>query len=134
VLIRVSVLGAVAWILWWAVNFRELLPPVLIGLTLVALLAYLNNWERREPAPSQSGPVIPAFCAWCKWRKGEDCTHPESPVSGRTCGPVCAGEVKQATSGARLDSRPGAPSNCCFSKCLGGAVGPESRVGCGLDQ
>ena len=35
----------------------------------------------------------PAICAWCRWRAGDDCTHPDSPVSGQSCGPVCAGRV-----------------------------------------
>ena len=33
-------------------------------------------------------------CAWCIYRSGDDCTHPDSPVSGRACGPVCRGDVK----------------------------------------
>jgi hypothetical protein len=35
-----------------------------------------------------------AFCAWCIYRDGDDCTNPESPVSGRECGPVCSGHLR----------------------------------------
>jgi hypothetical protein len=66
-----------------------------IGLALVAVIASAYVLEKRYPdqRPGPIGADMPTYCAWCIHRSGDLCGHPESPVSGRCCGPVCSGEV-----------------------------------------
>ena len=74
------------------------MPDWLIGLlfaaAMLALMAWVTWWERRDPGPYRPRPEGPAVCAWCKWRAGEDCTHPKSPAGAGPIGEVCAGRVK----------------------------------------
>ena len=61
---------------------------------VVALgLCALAWWVGYPAQPTRPRAETPAICAWCRWRAGDDCTHPNSPVSGQSCGPVCAGRV-----------------------------------------
>lgn len=63
-----------------------------IGLLAVLLLAVIAVGRRQEQAER---PIeAPAFCAWCAWQSGDDCTAPNSPISGGACGSVCSGEMK----------------------------------------
>jgi hypothetical protein len=57
----------------------------LIGLALLALIAFLYWANRRYPSPSkprEHGYLL-TYCAWC--------IHPDSPVYNQPCGPVCIG-------------------------------------------
>lgn len=64
---------------------------LLVAVGFVALLWWLGGDDLLPPTRPKA--KTPAICAWCRWRDGEDCTNPGSPVSGQSCGPVCAGRV-----------------------------------------
>jgi hypothetical protein len=56
----------------------------LFTLALAALFAWVLWWQRCDPAPgSRPRPEAPAFCAWCIYRDGDDCTNFASPVPGQ---------------------------------------------------
>jgi hypothetical protein len=71
----------------------DLVPAVLIGLALMALVGFLYWADRRYPAPSKSRerPFLLTYCAWCVHGDGDLCTNPRSPVYGQECGLVCIG-------------------------------------------
>ena len=48
------------------------IPPFFLGVLLY--------WADK-PAVESRDP----FCAWCVYRSGDDCTHPDSPVTTFTC-------------------------------------------------
>jgi high-affinity Fe2+/Pb2+ permease len=56
----------------------------LIGIAVIGLIVFWYAAERRWPTPLKPRPYTksPTVCAWCIHRAGDDCTHPESPVSG----------------------------------------------------
>ena len=60
------------------------------ALGLVAL-AVAWAWLCSRPRPRAEPPAV---CAWCKWRVGSECAHPESPARGRLLVDVCSGRVR----------------------------------------
>jgi hypothetical protein len=76
------------------------MPEPLTAAAFVLVMAALIGWlywaEHRWPAPPRQTHLkeMPAICARCTWRSGEDCSHPESPARGGPIGEVCAGKVK----------------------------------------
>lgn len=70
----------------------ESLLAMLIGTSLTSLVAYLI-WNRGHHADRRSRKTneVGAYCVWCRYRHGEICTHPGSPVYLAGCGPVCTG-------------------------------------------
>jgi hypothetical protein len=78
----------------------EALIAILIGTSLASLAAYLY-WTKRQDRDrrSRKADEVGAYCVWCLYRRGETCTHPQSPVYLQECGPVCTGaqscEVRQ---------------------------------------
>jgi hypothetical protein len=66
-----------------------------IGLVVVALVGFLYWADRRYPGPElpRETTEAGAFCAWCIYWQGDDCTNPASPVGGQECGQVCIGDL-----------------------------------------
>lgn len=62
------------------------------ALALAGLIVLAYELERRYPWPREPKVAL-TFCAWCIQRDGETCGHPDSPVAGESCGPVCIGRL-----------------------------------------
>lgn len=71
------------------------MTDALIVVVILLALGLVLLEQRREPGRGLPGKrrELPTFCAWCISRDGETCTNPGSPVSGRSCGPVCIGDL-----------------------------------------
>jgi hypothetical protein len=69
--------------------------PWLLALGILGFMALVYFLDKRVPHIWPRRRVkADAYCAWCIYRDGEDCTNPASPVYPGPCGPVCIGEKR----------------------------------------
>jgi hypothetical protein len=64
-----------------------------VAIPLLLLIGLLYLAEKRYPAPQELGPRregMPASCAWCVYRDGDNCTNPDSSLYSRRCEPGCS--------------------------------------------
>ena len=75
---------------------------VLVGIALLALVYPLQR-DWRETGNFRRHKERQAYCAYCIYRDGEDCTNPKSPVYAGPIGEACIGRIKCKVREAAFD-------------------------------
>jgi hypothetical protein len=81
-----------AWsLIPWLDDPNALLLVLFLAVALLAGAYYaLKRPTTTQHPPPWAGGL--RYCARCAHRDGDQCEHPDSPVYGQACLPVCSGE------------------------------------------